>query len=142
MVATFTATLIFLALALYLRQTTPGEENRFLPQCLFHLATGWHCPGCGNTRATWSLLHGDIGAAARQNALFVATLPLMLYGGFRVWHRWLWGGHRFRPIPWQAWHGWLIVAVILVFSVLRNLPRQPFAWLAPNVAASAEREEG
>ena len=30
------------------------------PPCLFHLATGYYCPGCGGTRAITSLLHGQI----------------------------------------------------------------------------------
>lgn len=27
--------------------------------CLFHLATGYYCPGCGGTRAIMTLLHGQ-----------------------------------------------------------------------------------
>ena len=30
------------------------------PPCLFHLATGYYCPGCGGTRAITALLHGQI----------------------------------------------------------------------------------
>lgn len=141
MVATIVAILVLSGLALYLRQTPPGKAFRILPPCLFHHVTGWHCPGCGNTRATKALIRGDLPAAARQNILFVSTLPLLLYGGFRVWHRWIWGDLRFRPFPWKAWHGRLIVGVILVFSVVRNLPWQPFAWLAPDVEVVPGPEE-
>lgn len=141
LVATTVALLVLSGLALHLRQATPGKSIRILPPCLFHLATNLHCPGCGNTRATKALLEGDVAGAARQNALFVLTLPLLFYGGFRVWHRWMWGDLWFRPFPWRAWHGSLIVGVILVFSVVRNLPWQPFAWLAPDAEVVPVRKE-
>lgn len=43
--------------------------------CLFHLATGYYCPGCGGTRAIAALLHGQ---------LFRSFLyhPVILYGAF------------------------------------------------------------
>lgn len=43
--------------------------------CLFHLATGYYCPGCGGTRAIAALLHGQ---------LFRSFLyhPVVLYGAF------------------------------------------------------------
>ena len=28
--------------------------------CVFHLATGYYCPGCGGTRSVIALLHGHI----------------------------------------------------------------------------------
>lgn len=31
-----------------------------IPPCLFHLITGYYCPGCGGTRAVRALLHGNI----------------------------------------------------------------------------------
>lgn len=46
-----------------------------LPPCLFHLATGYYCPGCGGTRAVKKLFQGH---------LFCTLLyhPAVLYGVF------------------------------------------------------------
>ena len=32
----------------------------FWPPCLFHLFTGYYCPGCGGTRAAAALVHGRL----------------------------------------------------------------------------------
>lgn len=44
------------------------------PRCLLHAATGIPCPTCGMTRATWHLLHGEIGRAFLLNPLMAAAL--------------------------------------------------------------------
>ena len=41
--------------------------------------TGLKCPGCGVMRPTHELLHLRLGAAWRQNALWVLSLPLVAY---------------------------------------------------------------
>jgi len=45
--------------------------------CLFKLTTGWDCPGCGMTRAVWSVLHGELRAAVRYNPMVVVVLPVL-----------------------------------------------------------------
>jgi hypothetical protein len=42
---------------------TPGHY----PACFLLSTTGYYCPACGGTRATYDLLHGDVaGAFARH----------------------------------------------------------------------------
>lgn len=48
------------------------------PPCLFTLALGHPCPGCGMTRALLALLHGDLAAAWGHNRLSPLVLPLLL----------------------------------------------------------------
>jgi len=101
---------------------------RFYPRCLFHDLTGLNCPGCGGTRAVRALLHGEFRAALHDNALVPAGLIfLALRGGW-------WLGQRSRhrhagewlPVKWL----WPLLAVAVVFGVLRNLPA--FAFLSPS----------
>lgn len=42
------------------------------------MLTGLECPGCGSQRAIHSLLHLDIAAAFKFNALLVSSLPLVI----------------------------------------------------------------
>ena len=101
--------------------------HRFYPVCQFHQLTGLNCPGCGGTRAVYALVHGQFGAAFHDNALFIASLPLLAArGGWFALNRW-----RGRPNGAFFPSRWLIPLVIAVvaFGILRNLP--PFAFLSP-----------
>lgn len=96
------------------------------PPCLFHEWTGLDCPGCGAQRALHQLLHGNVIAAVRLNAMFVLSLPLFAWMGTRF----LIGCCGKRPVSFRfRWWGWYLAAWI-VFGVLRNLPIPLFAWFA------------
>lgn len=47
--------------------------SQILPQCPVLSLTGWQCPGCGSTRALYSLLHGDVAQAFVMNPLLLAS---------------------------------------------------------------------
>jgi hypothetical protein len=53
----------------------PPTEYSFYPRCPIYLATHWQCPGCGCTRALYSLLHFDVQSALHYNALFTLLFP-------------------------------------------------------------------
>ncbi len=101
--------------------------SSFYPVCQFHRLTGWNCPSCGTTRGLYALLHGHLLTAMRDNALMM--IGLVLLPARAAW--WLRkqksGGQAgaFFPSSWL----WPVLAVLLVFSVLRNLPA--FAFLSP-----------
>jgi Protein of unknown function (DUF2752) len=98
-----------------------------MPSCLVRLTTGFDCPGCGGTRAAWYLLHGDVGAAAQHHLLFVFALPFLLY----AYASWAAGAIFNKQLP-KLRMSFRTVGVALivwaVFSVLRNLPFEPFSW--------------
>lgn len=47
-------------------------STEIFPPCPILAATGWQCPGCGGTRAVYSLLHGDVGASLAMNPMVLA----------------------------------------------------------------------
>jgi hypothetical protein len=96
------------------------STHRFYPVCLFHELTGWNCPGCGMTRALYALLHGNLMAALKDNALFVALLALAAVWGARLAVR----KARKQPAAWKIPPKilWLALALAILFAVVRNLP--------------------
>jgi hypothetical protein len=102
----------------------------FYPTCLFHRLTGWNCPGCGSLRAMHALLHGHLGAALRDNVLLMAALPFLGFHFFR--HLAFWSAGRPVALPAiRPRHILLAVAVMALFTVLRNIPAAPFTLLSP-----------
>ena len=98
----------------------PGSKYAdWLPKCMFHKLTGLYCPGCGGTRALSSLLHGDLKASLHNNLLLIPgglTLALLTVK---------------QNISLNRRAAIAIVAIIVAFTVLRNIPCEPFTLLAP-----------
>jgi len=121
------AALLLVLAALWL--VDPAEWH--VPVCGLYRTTGFYCPGCGATRATHELLHGRLLAALHENALWVLGLPLVVYAAASEVCRQCWG----RALPGDLTHnGWVILGagiLVVLFGVLRNLPWEPFTWLAP-----------
>ena len=102
----------------------------FLPVCPLHELTGLHCPGCGMTRATLALLHGQFLAALHFNALYVLALPVAAVVSFvRVIARRR--GRKLTPLLQRPSAVWWLLGVVIVFGILRNIPVYPFTLLAP-----------
>lgn len=108
-----------------------GPQAPFWPKCLLHQWTGWHCPGCGMTRASAACLHGEFAQAFRYNPVVMVLLPLLLVAV--CWE--LAGWVRGRPMPVRLLPGprvgLALLGLLLVFGILRNLPYWPFTLLAP-----------
>jgi hypothetical protein len=126
--AAFAVGVCALLVALYWWE--PAASGKF-PVCPFHALTGLHCPGCGSLRATHQLLHGELWAAFRLNPLLVLALPLLALAVASA----KWPALRFawitRVTSQTAWPVAILV-IVLLYWVLRNLPYEPFSWLAPH----------
>ncbi|MFK3980315.1 DUF2752 domain-containing protein [Micromonospora sp. NPDC050397] len=104
-------------------RSAPDAEST----CLLKLTTGLDCPGCGGTRAFWYLLHGDLPAAARHHVLFVFAVPFLVYLYVAWASKQLFGWRLPRLSVGPVTIG-VFLAAWLTFSVLRNLPWEPFTW--------------
>lgn len=109
--------------------------SAWYPKCLLHSLTGLHCPGCGGLRGTHQLLQGHFAAALRLNALAFVLLPALAITWLvnvirRSRHDKSSAGPLRRLLP--DWTGWALAAVVVAFTILRNIPYEPFVYLAPN----------
>jgi Protein of unknown function (DUF2752) len=110
--------------ALHLRDPHGSGSWGHCPSALL----GISCPGCGGLRAVNDLTNFQLGDAASSNLLFVLALPVILFALLR-WTSDSWRGvtRVARPeLTWVATTG--VVGLLVVFTVLRNLPG---SWLAP-----------
>lgn len=62
-------------------------DNNLYPKCPFYWLTGLKCPGCGSQRVIHSLLHLNLEAAFKYNALLVFSLPIIIVLGYVEWKR-------------------------------------------------------
>ncbi|AVZ77341.1 hypothetical protein SLUN_09980 [Streptomyces lunaelactis] len=103
----------------YVGSVDPNEPGHY-PVCPLLRFTGIYCPGCGGLRSAHAFIHGDLTTALGANAVAVVG-----YGIFAVvWLMWLIRAVRGEPLriaPAPAWW-WSLGGVLLIFSVVRNLP--------------------
>ncbi|MFI9583152.1 DUF2752 domain-containing protein [Streptomyces sp. NPDC052236] len=107
----------------YVGTVDPNEPGHY-PVCPLLRYTGIYCPGCGGLRSAHAFIHGDLATAFGANAVAVVG-----YGVFAVVMV-MWLIHAVRGAPLRpSWRGaiapvwwWALGGVLLVFSVVRNLP--------------------
>ena len=122
--------IIFTGLAILFFVLNPTEHEIF-PRCVFNSVTGYYCPGCGSQRAIHSLLHLNFAGVVGNNFLFLPAVLLLIYHYSFVFlnKKFSWklpNIFYFKSTP------WIILAIIILFWILRNLPVYPFNILAPN----------
>jgi len=113
--------LLFLVLMIVIYYLFDPTGQKWFPKCPFYWLTGYKCPGCGSQRVIHDLLHFNLTAAFRENALLVIALPYILlaflfdYAGLKT--RW--------PYVRKVLFGFnaILVLLVIVFSwwVIRNI---------------------
>ncbi len=119
------ATAALAGACLYTFMVDPNTSSAY-PQCPLKLLTNIDCPGCGGLRATNALLHGDLVGAADHNLLALVLLPIMAY----MFGRWVLAQFDITvpTIRWPRVFAWLAPAVLIVFTVARNIPVEGLHW--------------
>ncbi|MFF3407819.1 DUF2752 domain-containing protein [Streptomyces sp. NPDC002742] len=110
----------------YVGAVDPNQPGHY-PVCPLLRLTGVYCPGCGGLRSAHAFVHGDLATALTDNALAVGG-----YLAFAVlWAVWVIRAVRGRParLDLGPVHLWSLGALVLVFTVVRNLPSG--GWLHP-----------
>lgn len=125
------AMILGIALGLLFLRTYHPQQFRFYPPCAFHQFTGINCPGCGGMRCMNALLNGRVMEALRDNVLIVLFLPFFVFSAARRWWFWMRGLPQPPPVQMKSSVVYTIAITVISFAVLRNLPWEPFYYLAP-----------
>lgn len=109
---------LLLVLGLVYYALDPSSSTLF-PRCTFLSLTGYKCPGCGSQRAVHALLHGDLVAAFRYNALLLIAIPWIALCLFAESRR------TRTPRLYARLNAplliWLFLAMVLIWWLLRNI---------------------
>lgn len=119
---------LFLVVLVYFSYN-PSESSIF-PKCPFYSFTGFFCPGCGSQRAIHKFLHGDIFGGFKHNYL-IMLLPMVLIYDWAVILFNKHSGKKIKNILHYSKVTYSILAIILLFWLLRNINFFPFSILAP-----------
>ena len=106
----------------------PIQPGGVLPACPTKVLLGIDCPGCGSLRMLYSLMHGDLLAALRFNAVGLVAVALLVWA-FGAWTYGRISGRRVRSWQNYRWSATIALVVVTVWFVIRNLPFEPFASL-------------
>ena len=94
-------------------------EVRWMPKCLWKMATGTDCPGCGSQRMAHALMHADLRAAWTANAYALCMLPVIAF------LLWLEVCRENYPRIYGVVHSpaviWSLAGSVLVWWIVRNL---------------------
>jgi len=111
--------LITVAATVTVASVDPNEAGHY-PTCPSLYFSGFWCPGCGSLRAVHDLAHGDLVGALGMNILTVVAVPYLLWRWATWFARSLGYAIPRRLAP--GWVIWTLLAVIVVFTVARNVP--------------------
>lgn len=111
---------VLLLLLVFLENYNPNIMGRFRYDCLFHKTTGLYCPGCGGTRAVYTLLRGNIFASVYYHPIVgyagVLYVLYMIRGAMAVL-----SNGRCSFMKWRLSYVYIGIGIILLQFVIKNI---------------------
>ncbi len=108
---------------------SPSEYD-FFPKCPFYFLSGIYCAGCGSQRAIHQIINGQVINGIRHNYLLLLVFGVLTYKATLFVLNQVYNKTYFdilhKPITTK-----IILALVLLFWVLRNIRVFPFTELAP-----------
>jgi len=105
--------------------------QQYFPKCIFHNLTGLYCPLCGTQRAISSLLHGNILLATKDNLLVIVAIPFSAFLFAGSFSKTLNRKNINYRIIYSSTFLRAVLFVLVVFTIVRNIPVYPFTLLTP-----------
>lgn len=88
--------------------------------CLFRLATGLQCPGCGVSRMCLALLRLDLAGAWQANPALLCLTPLLIAIAVDMTVRYVRTGSAAAK-GWSQTATWIAIIALVAFGIARNL---------------------
>lgn len=90
--------------------------------CIFYKITGYKCPGCGITRALFSILNGNIKEAFNYNKLLFIVAPfLMIYFIYKSYIYILDKKESKNINKIIRYSSYTLVIISIIYAILRNI---------------------
>lgn len=115
----------------YYYQFNPSVQKENFISCPTNKIFGFFCPGCGSQRMIHHLLHFEFYEAFRYNPLLFVLFPFIAYCIFILIANSFFGKSYRMMLLYKNWFVWGFFGLLLVYTIMRNLPIHPFTLLAP-----------
>ncbi len=111
-----------------------AQERGFHLVCLSNAVTGYYCPSCGISRMFYELSHFNFIDAIRNNAIFFFLfIPIVTYISLKYYLHFILEKDVLPGIKFNKWLIILAIIIFILFTVVRNIPSEPFNFFAPLV---------
>jgi len=109
-----------------------AQERGFHLVCLSNAVTGYYCPSCGISRMFFELSHLNFIDAIRNNLFFfILLVPILGYVSLKYYLFFILEKDVLPGIKLNKWIVIIFLIVMIVFTIIRNIPSEPFTFLAP-----------